>query len=78
MAKRRNPKACQFARGFLLGLTYAKGHVLTTARIRNMGVSKATAKRDMKVIRGLVPMLLTDPPLGKLPHAAQRTKALAA
>lgn len=55
MAKRRNPKGSQFARGFLLGMLYAQGKVLTTERIRReLRASRATAKRDMKVIASLV------------------------
>lgn len=74
MAKRRNLRGCQLARGFLLGLAYQSGHRLTTARIRKMGASRATAKRDMKVIRKLVPVLPAKPILGMLYHVAQRTK----
>jgi len=74
MAKRCNPRATQLVRGFLLGLAHGSGHVLTTARIRKMGASKATAKRDMKAIRKLVPVLPSKPVLGLLYHVAQRTK----
>lgn len=53
--KRRNPRASQFVRGFRLGLFYAGGRVLTTRGIRReLGVSRATAKRDMKAIAKLV------------------------
>lgn len=53
--KRRNPRASQLARGFRLGLFYARGRVLTTRSIRReLGVSRATAKRDMKAIAKLV------------------------
>mgnify|MGYP007121600995 CR=1 FL=1 len=38
-------------------MAYARGHVLTTAYIRKLGSSRATAKRDMQVIRQLVPVL---------------------
>lgn len=55
----KNPKATPLVRGFLLGMLYEKGHTLTTARIRReMKVSKATAKRDMTKIAGLVPVVL--------------------
>lgn len=55
MAKRRNPRGSQFARGFLLGMLYAQGKVLTTERIRReLRASRATAKRDMRVIASLV------------------------
>lgn len=53
--KRRNPRASQLARGFRLGLFYALGRVVTTRSIRReLGVSRATAKRDMKAIAKLV------------------------
>ena len=55
MSKRRNPRASQLTRGFILGQLYEKGHTMNTARIRKLGVSKATAKRDMKAIRALLP-----------------------
>lgn len=75
MAKRANPRGCQLVRGFLAGLAYGNGHNLTTARIRKLGASKATAKRDMAKIRKLVPCLSSKPLLGILYHVAQRTKA---
>lgn len=53
--KRRNPRASQIVRGFRLGVLYAHGEVLTTARIRSLlRVSRATAKRDMSAIAKLV------------------------
>jgi hypothetical protein len=75
MAKRANPRACQLVRGFLMGLAYGSGHRLTTARIRKLGASRATAKRDMKAIRKLVPVLPSKPILGMIYHVAQQTKA---
>lgn len=75
MAKRGNPRACQLSRGFLLGQLHAKGHTLTTARIRKLGVSKATAKRDMRAIRKLVPAVSSKPVIGMRNYVAQRTKA---
>jgi hypothetical protein len=74
VAKRHFPRSTQLVRGFLLGLAYQSGHSLTTARIRKMGASKATAKRDMKAIRKLVPVLPSKPRLWMLYHVAQRTK----
>ena len=73
--KRGNPKGCQLARGFILGMAYAKGHSISTEKIRReIRVSKATAKRDMKVIRALVPTLPSKPVAGMVGHVAQRTR----
>lgn len=74
MAKRANPRGCQFARGFLLGLLYARGFALTTKRIRNeLRVSRATAKRDMTQIRLLVPVRASKPLTGLKAHQPQET-----
>lgn len=55
MAKRANPRGSQFVRGFLLGMLYAQGKVITTERIRReLRASVATAKRDMALIASLV------------------------
>jgi hypothetical protein len=75
MAKRSNPRGSQLVRGFLMGLAYGSGHKLTTARIRKLGASRATAKRDMAKIRKLVPVLPSKPLLGMVYHVAQQTKA---
>jgi len=49
--KRASPRGSQLVRGFWLGMLYAEGVPLTTERIRHdFGVSKATAKRDMRQI----------------------------
>jgi hypothetical protein len=72
--KRANPRGCQFVRGFLLGMLYERGHTITTARIRReLRASRATAKRDMKHIRTLVPALPRKPLASARGHAAQRT-----
>jgi porphobilinogen deaminase len=77
MAKRANPKGCQFVRGFLLGMLYAQGKVITTARIRReMRVSKPTAKRDMKLIRGLVVVRSSKPLQAMNYHQPQATLPL--
>lgn len=79
MAKRANPRGCQFVRGFLLGMLYAQGKTLTTARIRrDFRVSKATAKRDMKEIRRIV-VVRPSKPVGELKnHQPQATMPLKA
>lgn len=74
--KRANPRGCQLVRGFLMGLAYQAGHKLTTARIRKLGASRATAKRDMKLLRKLVPVLPSKPLLGMRHHVAQQTKPI--
>jgi hypothetical protein len=77
MAKRINPRGCQLARGFLLGLLYARGFKLTTERIRNeLRVSKATAKRDMVQIRKLVPVRPSKPHIALKRHLPQETLPL--
>jgi hypothetical protein len=64
----------QLVRGFLLGMLYEQGKVLTTARIRReLRVSRATAKRDMGWIRKLVPVLSSKPLIGLRRHLPQRT-----
>jgi len=74
MAKRRNPRGCQLTRGFILGSLYAQGKILTTRRIRqDLRVSRATAKRDMKVIRTIVPVMPSKPISCLRVHQAQRT-----
>lgn len=74
MAKRANPRGSQLARGFLLGLLYARGFRLTTARIRNeLRVSRATAKRDMTQIRRLAPVRSSRPVAGMRNHVPQET-----
>jgi hypothetical protein len=46
-----------FTRGFILAKRHERGQPITTAYIRaNLRVSKATAKRDMKRLRRLVPL----------------------
>lgn len=56
--KRTNPRGSRLVRGFLLGMLYERGHTISTARIRReLRVSRATAKRDMQQIRGMVPVL---------------------
>jgi hypothetical protein len=53
--KRANPRGSQLVRGFWLGMLYAQGVALTTDRIRReMGASRATAKRDLAQIAELV------------------------
>lgn len=60
-----------FARAFVLGMLYESGQTITTARIRKeFGVAKATAKRDMKVIRSLVPVTPHRSFTGQLPQRA--------
>lgn len=76
MAKRANPRASQLVRGFILGQLYEKGFRLTTARIRGLGASKATAKRDMKAIRKLVPVRSSKPVIGLKRHLPQTTLPL--
>lgn len=72
--KRRNPRACQLVRGFLLGMAYAKGQVLTSARIRrDLRVSKATAKRDMRALAGVVDVSPSKPVQGLKVHIGRRT-----
>lgn len=57
-----NPSATLFVRGFLLGMLYAQGKVITTTRIREeLRVSKATAKRDMQKVARLVDVKSTRP-----------------
>lgn len=74
MAKRANPRGCQLSRGFLLGLLYARGFKLSTARIRReLRVSRATAKRDMVQIRKLVPVRSSKPAIAVKRHLAQET-----
>ena len=74
MATRANAKACPLARGFLLGMLYAGGKVLTSDRIRReLGVSRATSKRDMSKIAGLVPVTPSKPIRGLKAHATRRT-----
>ena len=64
----------QFVRGFLLGMMHAKGHVLTTARIRReLKASRATAKRDMRAIAGLVKVTPSQPVRGMAVHVARRS-----
>jgi hypothetical protein len=77
VAKRANPRGCQLARGFLLGLLYGRGFVLTTARIRKeLRVSRATAKRDMVQIRKLVPVRSSKPAINVKRHLPQATVPL--
>jgi hypothetical protein len=77
MAKRANPRGCQFVRGFLLGMLYAQGKMLTTARIRReMRVSRPTAKRDMRLIRKLVIVTPSKPLIGLKAHLPQQTLPL--
>lgn len=72
--KRANPRGCQLVRGFLLGMLYEQGKVITTARIRReLRVSRATAKRDMVWIRKLVPVLPSKPFIGCMMYQPQRT-----
>lgn len=79
MAKRRNPRACQLVRGFLLGLAYEQGHTITTERIRkDMGASRATAKRDMKEIAKLVLVTPSKPVASLKAHFSRRTLRKAA
>jgi len=53
--KRAAPRSSQFVRGFRLATLYAQGVVITTASIRKLlGVSRATAKRDMRAMASLV------------------------
>ena len=73
MAKRANPRASQLVRGFILGQLYEKGHRLTTARIRGLGASKATAKRDMAQLRQLIQVRSSKPVAGLKQHIAQET-----
>lgn len=73
MAK-RDARGSQLVRGFILGMRYAKGHVLSTAIIRReLKASKATAKRDMKAIAKLVPTIGSQPVSGMRNHIARRT-----
>lgn len=76
MAKRANPRSCQLVRGFILGQLYEKGHRITAARIRGLGVSRATAKRDLKAIRQLVPVRASKPVAGMKRHLPQETLPL--
>lgn len=65
-------KRNQFTRAFILGQIYQRGGVITTALIRSLGVSPATAKRDLAQIRKLVPVLQGDrvtPQMTTLPPA---------
>lgn len=74
MAKRANHRGSQLARGFLLGMLYSQGKVLTTARIRReFRVSKATAKRDMAVIRTFVLVRPSKPRSNMKHHIPQAT-----
>lgn len=68
MAKRRNPKGSQLVRGFILGQLYERGHKLTTARIRGLGASRATAKRDMTALALLVKVTPSKPLAGLKHH----------
>jgi DNA-binding transcriptional regulator GbsR (MarR family) len=77
MAKRANPRGCQLVRGFLLGMLYAQGKTLTTARIRReLRVSQATAKRDMKAIRKVVLVRPSKPFVECKNHQPQATMPL--
>jgi hypothetical protein len=79
MPKRANPRGCQFERGFLVGMLYGRGSPITTARIRKLfRVHRSTAKRDMKVIRKIVPVLPSKPFIGCKVHQPQRTVKRAA
>lgn len=61
-------------RGFILGMLHAKGHVLTTARIRReLKASKATAKRDMRAISELVEVTPSQPVRGMIVHVPRRS-----
>lgn len=74
MAKRANPRGSQFVRGFLLGLLYSQGKMLTTKRIRReFRVSKATAKRDMAQVRTLVVVRPSKPFPGCTTNQPQAT-----
>lgn len=78
MSARRNPRSSQLVRGFLMGMLCAKGHILTSARIRSeLRVSRATAKRDMRAIAGVVPVSESKPLTGMLNSAPRRTRRLA-
>jgi Fic family protein len=71
---KRAARGSQLVRGFLLGMMHAKGHVLTTARIRNeLKASKATAKRDMQQIARLVTVTPSKPIAGLRNHIPRRT-----
>lgn len=71
----KNPMATPLVRGFLLGKLYEQGFVLTTARIRKeMRVSKATAKRDMKKIAGLVAVTPSQPVQGMIGHMPRKAR----
>ena len=61
-------------RAFLLGQRYERGLDITTAVIRRVcRVSKATAKRDMVMLRKLVPVLSSKPAVAQKHHTPQRT-----
>lgn len=71
-----NPRGCTM-RGFLLGMLYAQGKVLTTARIRKeLGVSQATAKRYMQGIRRVVAVSAPKPFVGCAGNQPQFTLPL--
>lgn len=72
--KRRNPRSSQLVRGFILGQLHERGHTLTTARIRRLGASHATAKRDMRAIAALVPVTPSKPLQGMRVHVQQQAK----
>lgn len=75
MPKRANPRGSQLERGFLLGMLYEQGRDITTARIRRLfRVSKATAKRDMQLIRTIVTTLPSKPLTLMRHHVAQRAQ----
>lgn len=74
VSKRHYPRGSQLVRGFILGQLYERGHTLTTARICKLGASRATARRDMKAIAGLVPVTPSKPLQGMRYYIAQRAR----
>jgi hypothetical protein len=72
MPARKNKRASPIVRGFILGQLYERGHAITTKRIRKLGMSRATAKRDMRRIASVVPVTLSKPVRGLRSHVARR------
>lgn len=78
MAKRRNVRGSQLVRGFVLGQLYELGQAITTARIRKLGLSRATAKRDMKALRTVIAVTPSKPFACARHHIQQRAVKKAA